>query len=570
MKNIIKSSFAVVLGLALLTGCIKEVFPQGEEQSDSVIVTVDQANNASGSFDNFVDAITNSLCGSFLVSGTSNTPYDFGYPSFYLARDVMGQDMTVEDSTSEWYSSWYTCASGLAPNGSRCSLPWTYYYTWIKSCNTVIEMAGEEPDETKISGAGIAYAMRAMFYMDLARMYASATYAIDKTSPTVPIVLETTEQSDLQYNPNATNEEIWALIMSDLDKAEVYLADYKRSDKYTPDLSVVYGLKARAYLTMEDWANAESYAKKAQEGYTVLTEEEYRSQTSGFNTPNNAWIFALTFRSNDENILRNDADSCWGSQMIIEVSESECGYAANYGGPKHIDRHLYETIPDTDYRKKCFVDFAIDDMEGDEQIEALTLYSDSPTGLLTTAGATKSGAVGGLSTKFRPKDGEHYNQYLAFTVAVPIMRVEEMILIEAEAAGMQSEGRGQDLLTAFALQRDPSYVYGTHASETYESNYATAFQNEVWWQRRVELWGEGFATFDIKRLNKAVIRSYANTNHTSPYRWNFDLYQTNAGNYYPYWMNLCIPESETNYNFSCVSNNPTITRPDGDSPEYAW
>ena len=44
------------------------------------------------------------------------------------------------------------------------------------------------------------------------------------------------------------------------------LAGYNRSDVYTPDLSVVYGLKARAYLTMEDWANAEKYAKQAQTG----------------------------------------------------------------------------------------------------------------------------------------------------------------------------------------------------------------------------------------------------------------------------------------------------------------
>ncbi len=554
------------MGLSLLTGCIREVFPQGEDS----VVTADQANAASGAFDNFVDAITNSLCGSFLVSGSSNTPYDFGYPSFYLQRDVMGNDMSVEDSSSEWFSSWYQCGSGLAPNGSRCELPWAYYYSWIKSCNTVIGMAGEEPDESRLSGAGIAYAMRAMFYMDLARMYASKTYAKDKTAETVPIVLETTTNADLQYNPRATNEEIWALIMSDLDKAEEYLADYKRSDKYTPDLSVVYGLKARAFLTMEDWANAQSYAKKAQEGYSVLSEDAYLSQTTGFNTPNDSWIFGLTFRSNDENILANDADSCWGSQMIIEVSESECGYAANYGGPKHLDYHLYQTIPDTDFRKKCFVDFAIDDLEtDDEKIAALEAYSDSPKGLLTTANASKSKAVGGLSVKFRPKDGEHYNQYLAFTVAVPIMRVEEMMLIEAEAAGMQNEGNGISLLTAFAQQRDPSYVYGTHSSETYESSYATAFQNEVWWQRRVELWGEGFATFDIKRLDKCVIRSYEHTNHTSPYRWNSDKYETNGDNLYPNWMDLCICENETNYNFSCTTN-PTAVMPSGDSEEYVW
>ena len=94
-----------------------------------------------------------------------------------------------------------------------------------------------------------------------------------------------------------------------------------------------------------------------------------------------------------------------------------------------------------------------------------------------------------------------------------------------------------------------------------DSYETSAFQNEVWWQRRVELWGEGFATFDIKRLNKGIIRSYANTNHIETFRWNV---QTP-----PDWMNLCIVETETNYNPACT-NNPTPIAPTSDSSEYQW
>ena len=42
---------------------------------------------------------------------------------------------------------------------------------------------------------------------------------------------------------------------------------------------------------------------------------------------------------------------------------------------------------------------------------------------------------------------------------------------------------------------------------TSTTRYLLVDQNELWWQRRVELWGEGFATFDIKRLQKGIIRS---------------------------------------------------------------
>ncbi len=565
MKKIFYACMTAVLGLSLLTGCIKEIDPMTN------IVTAEQANSTPGSFDKFVTSITNSLCGSFTYGGTSNVyPFDYGYPSFFLQRDYMGCDLTLEDSSSGWYSSWYACATGLGPSGGYCQVPWTYYYGWIKNCNNVLSLVEGEPDESQAYGIGIAYAMRAMFYMDLARMYAQKTYADDTTAETVPIVLEDTSLDDLATNPRATNEDMWAFILDDLDKAETYLADYERSDKYTPDLSVVYGLKARAYLTMEDWPNAESYAKQAQEGYKLLTEDQYLDRSTGFNTPNSSWMFAVTFKDTDDNILLNDADGCWGTWMVIEIGDSGCGYAANYGNPVRIDRHLYETIPSTDFRKKCFLDFAIDDMSRSDAINAISDYSDVPESIYTTAAATNSGAIGGLEVKFRPVGGEHSNQYAALTMAVPLMRVEEMYLIEAEAAGRQEESRGITLLTAFAQTRDPNYNYSDAVHNDAYGNASTSqFINEIWWQRRVELWGEGFATFDIKRLNKGIIRNYSGTNHPETYRWNVGSYETNGDNIYPDWMDLCICQTEVNYNTSCT-NNPIPTKPETDSPVYTW
>jgi len=560
MKKILLSLFVAVWGMTLTTSCIQEIDPQNST------VSAEQAGNAPGSYDNFVSAITSTLVGQFTYGGnTSAYPWDYGYPSFFLQRDVMGQDMPLVYSGS-WYSTWYACGTMLGPSYRDCQIPWTYYFKWIKNCNTVLSLAGAEPSADKIAGAGIAYAMRAMFYMDVARMFAQKTYALDKESLTVPIVTETTTVMETAHNPRATNEKMWAFILSDLDKAEQYLANYKRSDVYTPDLSVVYGLKARAYLTMEDWPNAQKYAKLAQNGYTIMTKDQYTNRATGFNTPTPSWMFGVTFSATDPNILLNDGDSSWGSQMCIEVNptKSGCGYASSYGDPKTIDRHLYETIPATDFRKGCFVDFALDNLSEDDCITALEAYSDYPDWVyLTGQNAKTYKAVGGLSLKFRLAGGQdgHDNQHIGFIVAVPLMRVEEMYLIEAEAAGMQSEANGIALLTQFAKTRDASYVYGTHSSDAYGNTTTGAFRNEVWWQRRVELWGEGFATFDIKRLNKGVIRSYANTNHPETFRWN-----TTAP---PDWMNLCITQTAINYNYDCT-NNPVPVKPTTDSPEYPW
>jgi hypothetical protein len=556
-----KRILLTLLTAAFATGCIKEIDPQSSR--DNALITVDQADGAPGSYANFVNATTSTLVGKFTYSGTGRTPYDYGYPSFYLMRDVMGQDIALGYS-GHWYQTWYTCGTGLGPLYAASQYPWTYFYKWIKNCNTVLSLAGENPAEDRVIGAGVAYAMRAMFYMDLARMFAQKTYALDKSSETAPIIRETTTIEALMHNPRASNEEMWVFIISDLDMAEKYLAGYRRPDVYTPDLSVVYGLKARAYLVMEDWQDAEKYARMAQDGYALMSEAEYTSRETGFNTPNSAWMFGLTYKANDPNILENDGDSSWGSWMCLEINPdvSGCGYASNYGIQTLIDRHLYETVPVSDFRRKCFVDFALDSLDRDGCIAKLAAYSDYPEWVYRSGYDGYYGRVGGLSLKFRVAGGQagHDNQYIGFVVAVPVMRVEEMYLIEAEAVGMQNEAKGIDLLTRFAKTRDASYVYGTH-TDAYGNTNTPLFRNEVWWQRRIEFWGEGLATYDIKRLNKGIIRSYANTNHLELYRWN----STEP----PQWMNFCIVQTETNYNYSCT-NNPTPIRPDSESEEYKW
>lgn len=468
-------------------------------------------------------------------------------------------DRTSRSKTRDTNSSRH----GTGPDYAICQVPWTIYYGWIKNCNVVISLAGEKPDEEHIVGAGIAHAMRAFYYMDLARMYAPQTYKGHEDAPTVPIVTEKTTNAEATNNPRATNKEIWEeLILKDLDKAESYLADYKRTDQTTPDLSVVYGLKARAYLTMEKWPEAEEYAKKAQEGYTMMTEAEYLDHDTGFNTPNDSWMFMTKYDAEDPNITLNDGDSSWGSQMMIEITTSN-GYAHGAGTVKRIDAHLLETIPPTDWRRKCFIDPELDELVAEAQTveelnkivaDYLSDVSSYPETITSTAQASASGAFGGLSLKFRLGGGDagHSNaQFVGFVVAVPLMRVEEMKLIEAEAAGMQDEGRGKTLLEAFAKTRDPQYTY----------NDLQSFRDNVWWQRRVELWGEGFATFDIKRFEKGITRSYAGTNHPKGYRWNTDGV--------PDWMNLCIVGTEVNFNQACT-NNPTPIQPTEDSPEKVW
>ena len=552
MKQTFKYVLIVLCSLTLAVGCIKETFP------NTNYVTIDQA-QVPGAADRFIDAVTTRLCGFPTVGGGTGAS-DGGYPRTYIEWDSMGMDFVQSNGASGWFDSWYSIRS-LGPTSSNSQTPWTLLYKAIKDCNSALASIGPEPSETLKPGAGIALFYRAYFYLDLAQMYANKPYTVDSKAETVPWVDETMVLKDFYDNPRLTSEALFAKIMADLDKAETYLAGVKRNDVYTPDVTCVYGVKARAYLLMGNWAKAQEYAKKAQAGYKIMTEEEYTSPLTGFNTPTDSWMLGLTFKSDNPCIQNNDADSSWGSWMCMEINPkvSGCGYGSNYGYPMQIDRHLYETIPATDFRKNCFADFAIDEMSREDALVALGKYT-THTDWIYTNNQGNSNPIGGTNFKFRPYGGEEgrNNQYIGFLTAVPMMRVEEMYLIEAEAAGRQNEAEGIALLTAFAKTRDADYVYGTH-NEAYYNTSTSAFVNEVWWQRRVEFWGEGLATKDIKRLQKGVIRSYPGTNHVETHRFNRETT--------PEWMNLCIVQTETNYNTAITTNNPEPIYPTEDSPE---
>ncbi|MBR5906183.1 MAG: RagB/SusD family nutrient uptake outer membrane protein [Bacteroidales bacterium] len=558
MKKVLNYILAAVCTLTIAAGCIQETVPQ------TSYATAEQVANAPGAYDLFVDAVTSTFVGQFVYSPSDTRANDFGLPQFFLYWDLMGNDLVPPALCNGWFDSWY-CIDHLGPTWANSQYAWTHYYKWIKACNNVISLAGEEPDEAKAPGAGIALFYRAYLYLDLAQMFATKPYYLDKEAETVPLVVETTQVKDLSNNPRATNEAMFAQILSDLDKAEAYLANYQRANVYLPDVSCVYGLKARAYLLMGEWQSAKDYAKKAQAGYTIMDDNAYTNWETGFNTPNASWMLGVTYKADDPNIQKNDGDSSWGSWMCMEINPktSGCGYAASYGRPIFIDRHLYETIPATDFRKKCFADFAIDELGQADALQALSAYTDHPDWIYqNNVLSADFHCVGGLNFKFRTAGGEEgrNNQYIGFVVAVPLMRVEEMYLIEAEAAGRLNESEGVALLTAFAKTRDAAYEYGNH-TDAYYNTTSSKFINEVWWQRRVEFWGEGMATKDVKRLQKGIIRSYPGTNHVETYRYNVEKT--------PDWMNLCIVQTETNYNFACTNNNEPVA-PDGDSDPYKF
>jgi hypothetical protein len=133
------------------------------------------------------------------------------------------------------------------------------------------------------------------------------------------------------------------------------------------------------------------------------------------------------------------------------------------------------------------------------------------------------------------------------------MRVEEMILIQVEGlAKSGQEAKAKQLLTSFVTTyRDPSYTITA----------ARTFADEIWFQRRVELWGEGFAWSDMQRLNKPLVRFHTAEESNYPDAFMFNLPAKDP------WMLMRFPQRETNTNFGIINNIGGIAPKIGINPE---
>jgi hypothetical protein len=109
-----------------------------------------------------------------------------------------------------------------------------------------------------------------------------------------------------------------------------------------------------------------------------------------------------------------------------------------------------------------------------------------------------------------------------WTMDYVYMRAAEMYLIEAEALVRQNKNtEAATVLKELMAYRQPSW------------NKASVTLNEVLLQRRIELWGEGFSYFDLKRNNLGIDRTYEGSNHMTKIvvpaqdvRWTYQIPQT--------------------------------------------
>lgn len=542
-NKIVKFAAALLCAPVLLSSCIEETFPEGGN------VTSGQISESPFAMEDIAASIPTILITNYLGAGDH---YDFGYPGIFGATDRMvGEVFPVSQNLpggnqylDRWQAWLYPDMGGLSATG------WTdffylNYYQFIYSANEVISIASQS--ESGGVALGIAKAFRAMCYLDMARMYDPLpAKAPDRPSYeseleavkglTVPIVREGATLEQLENNPRATREEMFNFILSDLTDAESLLADYQPASKSMPSQAVVYGLLARTYLWLggfeetyegfvtgtEAYKKAAEYARKAinASGCTILTESQWLDPKTGFNTVNNAWMWAMI--QTTDTVLNNLLS--WAAHMSLEAV-----YGYGYGAQPGISVFSYERISDTDFRKKSYV-------TADRSYAAAQPYMSLTEEEFKTVAPY-------ASYKFHTAGGEKSNFTIANVVDIPMMRVEEMYLIEAEATAHYDEATARTLLTSFMAHRDPNYRIPAATTDLVE---------EIIFQKRIEFWGEGIIYYDMKRLNMSMHNADTGTNAPSGAIISTDGRAP--------WWNCVIPLGAVQQNIALTNmNNPDPT-----------
>ena len=452
-------------------------------------------------------------------------PDDFGFIMMAFSNDIEAADVVLANSGYNWFSA---CGS-LSSRNADYANPYIRYaapYNTIAAANDILRSYPSDTDDPSIRHKlAQAHAIRAFAYLNLAPYFQFGYASGGQDLPCVPLVTEKT--TDFTDNPRASVADVYELIISDLTYAIDNLGDYVRTDKSRIDRQTAYGLRARAYMNMEEWALAASDASKAAAGYVPAAMNEV-ARPSFYDISEHNWIWGYDMTSDIAMKNPYATSSAWIRSF------SGDGYSAGTQVYSCINNLLYDKIPSTDVRKGWWVDASLES----PLLSAVTWNG-------VSGNAVAALEIDNVKMKFLPCTNVKFGMSAVGGTLNdddwPLMRVEEMILIQAEGlAKSGSENQAKALLEDFVrTYRDPAY--SADAS-------GRSLSDEIWFQRRVELWGEGFSNSDTRRLGKPLVRFHSGADSNVPSAFRFNMRADDG------WWLLRFTSSEMNTNLSIIDN----------------
>ncbi len=391
----------------------------------------------------------------------------------HMALDLMGNDVMITDgtygfSTYNWnmYSYNYIQYPRVVDGWWSAYSPylWEKAYQAIDHCNLLITNAEKLPEGCEDIVAQ-AYGIRGYNFLKLYYLFCQS-YAGAGAGGQGLFLRLTPGSSDGNDVPRSTLGESLQRIVDDFKYA---YDNCTQTDNYFINKRNAALLLARTYMELEDYPNAQKYVEElsAFDGSDLMSQAEYQS---GFNTINDEWLWGYEFTSETSNI--------YASIPSFYYAAAAKDPESTFGTPG------YGTQTDYNYLTANAVDlligygtvriaFSFADIFGSSDSRALfPFYISEKDGMFTS--------------KFSSKGSLGIADY-------PLRRMAEAYLIEAECLARANNPQGLTVLNTLQAKRG-----GTHLT--------TLSVDEVWYERRRELYGEGFALPDIKRLKKPLER----------------------------------------------------------------
>lgn len=400
-------------------------------------------------------------------NGAGGTTFhsDFGIMGIKAGADLMSNDViqAKNQHLGMFYNYGATNASNIASE-----IVWTTFYSRIFVINKLLDDLKNDSRAKNKAIKGQLLALRAYSYFYLVRFYAN-DYKSHQSEPGLPLVLTSANPS--QGLPRSTVAEVYTQISKDIEESIDLLDGFARPSRAQIDQRTAKAIAAEVFLQTGDYTKAARYAGEGKQGIALMTEDDYTNTGfSSINNPEVIWGFHNTISTIS---IGNYYASFFS--MFDNTNEGYAGAAQIY---KQIDKRLYEAIPATDYRKKVF--------------------NGSQSAKYTFNGKTKNYPAY-VSWKF--KDPSLFEGDYIY------IRASSLYYVEAEALARQGrEAEARQVLFAIASKRDQAYTLSTKTGNE--------LINEIILQKRIELWGEGYAWFDMKRLNIPLERVYTGSNHT--------------------------------------------------------
>lgn len=368
-------------------------------------------------------------------------------------------------------------------------------YQGIIRCNLALrEIAAFEADETlsddvKERLLGEVYFLRGLYYFQLVRVFGG-----------VPLVHEVLDSSAKWKQPRASEEEVYASIVSDFKNAESRLwekADYPAEDLGRATRGAAQAMLLKTYLYMKDYAEAYKWGKTFVEDqyktgrYSLISDFSENFTLAGENGPES--VFEIQYALDPTSDYGGNGFTR-GSFTMIMTRPRLSSLGGNSGwGWNHPTQNLYDEFEAGDGRREVAIGVPpAEDLDQEEVNYLGSPYYNNKTCM------SEHGTF--------PTLDHHARGPLNY----PLIRTSDVLLLYAEAA---LESNLDPSAAKWALEEvrararqfsaDSNALPAFPAYRGYSDN-TESLRDAIRHERRVELAMEGHRWFDIVRWGIAA------------------------------------------------------------------